>query len=46
MNGNKTANKMTKFSRHSPQNTTETVENEKYIYPEKNQKIIDDLRFT
>ena len=46
MNGNKTASKITKFSRHSPQNATETVESEKYIYPEKKQKIIDDLRLT
>ena len=50
--GNKIANKITKISKTSQQNNSETVSNEhdkeitkeRYISPEERQKIIDDLR--
>ena len=50
--GNKIANRITKVSKNSPQNNSETVTNEhdkempeeRYISPEERQKIIDDLR--
>ena len=47
---NKIANKITKASRNSPQNTLEAVKSEveirkeRYISPEKREKIIYDLR--
>ena len=57
MIGNKIADKITKVSRTSPQNNSDTVTNEaenirlerkiskkRNIFPEKRQKIIDDLR--
>ena len=52
--GNKIANRVTKISRSSPQNNSETITNEddkeipKEIYtsPEEIKKIIDDLRLT
>ena len=51
---NKIANKITRVSRSSPQNNPETITNrhdkeipkERYISPEKRQKIIDHLRLT
>ena len=51
--GNKTANKITKLSKNSPQNNSETITNEhdkeipkeRYISSEERQKIIDDLKF-
>ena len=50
--GNKIAEKITKVSKTSQQNNSETVTNEhdkeipkeRYISPEERQKIIDDLR--
>ena len=50
--GNKRANKVTKFSKNSKQNNSEIVTNEQdkeipneiYIFPEKGQKIIDEMR--
>ena len=50
--GNKTDNKITKLSKNSPQNNSETVTNEhdkeipkeKYISPVESQEIIDKLR--
>ena len=50
--GNKTANRITKVSRNSPQNNSETIRHEnvkeipkgRNISPEERQKIIDDLR--
>ena len=50
--GNKIANRITKVSKNSPQNNSETVKNEhdkeipeeRYISPEERQKITDDLR--
>ena len=50
--GNKIANRITKVSKTSPQNNSETVTNEhdkeipkeRYISPEERQTIIDDLR--
>ena len=46
--GNKIANKVTRVSKTSPQNNSETNEEEilkgRYISPELRQKIIDDLR--
>ena len=46
--GNEIADKMTRVSKTSPQNNSETNEEEmlgeKYISPELRQKIIDDLR--
>ena len=45
--GNKIANKITKVSKYSPQNNSETVTNEQgkiYISPEKRQNIIVNLR--
>ena len=52
MIGNKIANRITKVSKNSQQNNSETVTNEndkeipkeRYISPEERQKIIDDLR--
>ena len=52
MIGNKIANKITKVSKNSQQNLSETVENEhdkeipkeRYKSPKVRQKIIDDLR--
>ena len=52
MVGNKIANKITKISKTSQQNNSETVTNEndkeipkeRYKSPEERQKIIDDLR--
>ena len=52
MIGNKTADKITTISGTSRQNNSETdkkehdrkISNEKCIYPEEKQKIIDDLR--
>ena len=49
---NKIANKITKFSRSSPQNNSETITNkhdneipkERQISPEERQKIFDNLR--
>ena len=46
--GNKTANKITKLSKNSPQNNSETVTNEhdkeipkeKYVFPDKNNKLL------
>ena len=53
MIGNKIDNKIIKFSKHLQQNNLETVANEndkeipkeRYVSPEKWQKIIDNLRF-
>ena len=48
--GNKITNKITKFSKKSPQNTSETVKREteipreRYISPEERQKVINELR--
>ena len=50
--GNKIANRITKVSKHSQQNNSETVTNEndkkilkeRYVLPEEKQNIIDDLR--
>ena len=46
--GNKIADKITKFSKTSPQNSFETNEEEilreRYISPKERQKIIDDLK--
>ena len=56
MIGNKIANKITKVAKNSQQNNSKTVTNEKdkkipkeiskekYIYPEKRKKIIDELK--
>ena len=52
LNGNKIADKITKISKISPHNNSETVTNEhdkeihkeRYISPKERQKIIDDLR--
>ena len=49
--GNKIADKTTKVSNGSPQNSSDTVTNETkrkciYLSPEKRQKVIDDLRLT
>ena len=52
MIGNKIANKITKISKNSQQNNSETVTNEhdkeipneRYISPEERQEIIDELR--
>ena len=54
MIGNKIANRITKVSKNSPQNNSETVANEhdkKYLkknvdFQKKRQEIIDDLRLT
>ena len=51
MIGNKIADKTTKISNGSPQNSSDTVTNETkrkciYLSPEKRQKVIDDLRLT
>ena len=51
MIANKSANEITKVSRSSPQNNSETITNEhdkeipkeRYISPEERQKIIDDF---
>ena len=50
--GYKIANEVTKVSKHSQQNTSETVTNEhdkkipkeRYVYPEERQEIIDELK--
>ena len=50
--GNKITNRITKVSKHSQQNNSETVTNEndkkilkeRYVLPEEKQNIIDDLR--
>ena len=52
MTGKKIADKITKISKTSQQNNSETVTDEhdkdilkeRYIFPEETQKIIDDLR--
>ena len=52
--GNKIANRITGVSKNSQQNNSKTVTNEhdkeipkeRYVSPEKRQKIIDDLRLT
>ena len=52
LTGNKIANKITKLSKNEQQNSSEKVRNkyhkeiseEKYISPEKRQKIIEELR--
>ena len=50
LTGNKITNKITNVSRTSPQISSAKVENEteipkeRYVSPEKRQKIIDDLR--
>ena len=53
MIANKTADRITKVSKDSQQNSSETVTNEhdkeipkeRYLSPKKRQEIIDDLRF-
>ena len=52
--GNKIADRITKVSKYSQQNNSETVTNEddkeihkeRYIFPEERQEIIDELRLT